>query len=321
VHAISRVIERRYIFGYEEKQYFCKLLREQAIFSGVRVVTKNVMCTHFHLLLEQVNRKKIAELTWPELEKRLSAIYNDKQVNCLRNKYENLVKIGDPKLIRRFFERYEKRMHDISVFMKELKQKFSQWYNRRNNRKGPLWEDRFKGVIVEGAQNTLLIMAAYIDLNPVRAGMVKRVEDYKWSGYGAAVGGDISSQQGLGIIFDQSHHISGEAFETDWQETSKLYRLWLYQQGRAVLGDRDAGVKGKKGFSDADLEQVIDEQGELSIAESLHYRQQYLSDCKVFGTTEFVEQEYARSRSTPGASSRYGIKKFKTSQWQEYRVM
>lgn len=35
-----------------------------------------------------------------------------------------------------------------------------------------------------------MTMAAYIDLNPVRAGIVTKAEDYRWSGYGAAMGGD-----------------------------------------------------------------------------------------------------------------------------------
>ena len=57
--------------------------------------------------------------------------------------------------------------------MQSLKQQFSQWYNKRNHRRGPLWEDRFKSVLVEADPEALLTMAAYIDLNPVRAKMVR----------------------------------------------------------------------------------------------------------------------------------------------------
>ena len=50
-------------------------------------------------------------------------------------------------------------------------QRFTQWFNGTHKRTGTLWEDRFKSVIVEDgiAAKT---MAAYIDLNPMRAGMV-----------------------------------------------------------------------------------------------------------------------------------------------------
>ena len=42
------------------------------------------------------------------------------------------------------------RMGDVSVFMKEFKQRFSRWYNRRTERFGTLWAERFKSVLVEG---------------------------------------------------------------------------------------------------------------------------------------------------------------------------
>ncbi|MGE3312392.1 MAG: transposase, partial [Limisphaerales bacterium] len=65
---------------------------------------------------------------------------------------------------------FHARMYDVSAFMKLVKQRFTQWYNRRVGRKGTLWEDRFRSVLVEGAGDALVTMAAYIDLNPVRAG-------------------------------------------------------------------------------------------------------------------------------------------------------
>ena len=65
------------------------------------------------------------------------------------------------------------RLYDLSAFVGEIKQRFSQWYNLRSERKGPLWEDRFKSVLVQGEPGVLATVAAYIDLNAVRAGIVK----------------------------------------------------------------------------------------------------------------------------------------------------
>ena len=59
--------------------------------------------------------------------------------------------------------------------MKELKQRFSRWHNRRVGRKGPVWEDRYKSVQVEDDETALRTIAAYIDLNPVRAGHRRRI--------------------------------------------------------------------------------------------------------------------------------------------------
>ncbi|MDA7922781.1 chemotaxis protein CheW, partial [Verrucomicrobiales bacterium] len=69
---------------------------------------------------------------------------------------------GDSKWEEKILNRYRRRMGDVSVFMQELKQRFSQWYNKRNSRKGTLWEGRFKSVLVEGDDQALMTMAAYI---------------------------------------------------------------------------------------------------------------------------------------------------------------
>ena len=84
--------------------------------------------------------------------------------------------------------RYTGRMHDLGGFMKSLLERFTKWFNRTHSRSGTLWGDRFKSVIVESGV-AARTMAAYIDLNPVRAGMVQDPADYRWSSYGEAVVG------------------------------------------------------------------------------------------------------------------------------------
>ena len=71
---------------------------------------------------------------------------------------------------------------------KALKQQFTQWFNGRHGRKGTLWEERYKSVLVEGAGEALATMSAYIDLNPVRAGLVDDPREYRWCGYAAGIG-------------------------------------------------------------------------------------------------------------------------------------
>jgi putative transposase len=83
-------------------------------------------------------------------------------------------------------------MHDLSEFMKGLKQRFTQWFNGHHGRRGTLWEGRFKSVLVQDGY-AARVMAAYIDLNPIRAAMVQKPEDYKWCSYGEAVKSKITS--------------------------------------------------------------------------------------------------------------------------------
>ena len=62
---------------------------------------------------------------------------------------------------------YRTKLADLSEFMKEMKQTFSRFYNKRHNRRGFFWSERFKSVIVDNG-DTLINCLAYIDLHPVK---------------------------------------------------------------------------------------------------------------------------------------------------------
>lgn len=66
--------------------------------------------------------------------------------------------------------------------MKRLGQRYVQYINRTYNRSGTLWEGRFRSSVIQ--QDTyLLTCQRYIEMNPVRAGMVSHPGEYKWSSY------------------------------------------------------------------------------------------------------------------------------------------
>jgi len=71
-----------------------------------------------------------------------------------------------------------------SPMMKSLSQRFVQYINRKHARSGRLFEDRFRSCIVD-SDEYLLRCHRYIEMNPVRAGMVEHPSRYKWSSYPA----------------------------------------------------------------------------------------------------------------------------------------
>ena len=159
---MSRIVNREFIFGAEEQEYFRKSMRDLETFSGVRVLTYCIMSNHFHLLLQ------IPEAESPdddELFRRMRAIYSKVTVANFKNELMEARERCDEEEVERLRGRFIYRMNDLSMFLKDLKQKFTQWYNRRVNRRGILWEERFKSILVEGSQHALLTMASYIDLN------------------------------------------------------------------------------------------------------------------------------------------------------------
>jgi putative transposase len=70
----------------------------------------------------------------------------------------------------------------VSLVMKSLGQRYVQYVNRRHTRTGSLWEGRFRSCLVD-TESYLLTCHRYIETNPVRAGMVARPWDYRWSSY------------------------------------------------------------------------------------------------------------------------------------------
>ena len=158
-------------------------------FSGCRVLSYCVMSNHFHLLLE-VPPMPEGGLADEELLKRLSALYSEAFVAGVAAELVEARRVGVPETeqtldtihasdtgetttarVVEIHARFTYRMHDLSQFMKGLLIRFTRWFNRIHSRKGTLWEERFKSVIVESGVAARTI-AAYIDLNPVRAGMV-----------------------------------------------------------------------------------------------------------------------------------------------------
>ena len=159
------------------------------------MLTYCLMSNHFHILVEIPDPDEVPELTEERLLELLPILYGDEAILHVTQELQRAEAAGDEKWKREILDRYQIRMGRLDVFMKELKQRFTQWFNRNNERCGTLWEDRYKSVLVEGSENALITMAAYIDLNPVRAGLVDDPKDYHWSGYGEASGGKNGSSR------------------------------------------------------------------------------------------------------------------------------
>lgn len=83
------------------------------------------------------------------------------------------------------------RRGNLSRFMQQLNGVYTQIYNRRHRKVGHLFQGRFKGILVD--ENTYLLeVCRYVDLNPIRARMVRDPGNWRWSSYSAHTGKVIS---------------------------------------------------------------------------------------------------------------------------------
>ncbi len=277
------------------------------------------MSNHFHLLVRVPERESLPKLTVESLLGLLGILYDDTQSLGIRQEIERAQASDDPKWIEQILARYELRRGDLSVFLKELKQRFTQWYNRQNNRRGTLWEDRFKSVLVEGSEQALLTMAAYIDLNPVRAGMVSDPKDYPWCGYAEAVAGKRRARAGLSAIL--RHMSYGVNRTVTWANTAPRYRLLLFGHATEREADPQMGVKARRGISEERIEAEIARGGKLSIPEILRCRVRYFCDGAIFGSVEFVNGVFEANRWRYGEKRKTGARRMRGADWGELRVL
>lgn len=318
-HCISRVVDRRFVLGAEEKEKFRALMRIYEKFTGCRVTAYCLMDNHFHLLLE-VPPLPAAGLSDSDLLKRLSAIYGEAFVAVVAKELAEARQLEAEARVAEIHRRFTYRMHDLGEFMKGLLQRYTQWHNRAHTRTGRLWEDRFKSVIVEDGV-AAKTMAAYIDLNPVRAGLVKDPAEYRWSSYGEAIGGGPKGNgktARAGLVRALCAHKGVAADASLWDDdVSRDYRRFLMAGAVEKLETR-VGRDGtqetrrkRKGMKAAEADREQERTGELSMARMLRCRVRYFTDGAVIGSRRFVNEAFANARERFGPRRKDGARKLR----------
>ena len=177
-HVVSRIGGKRFLIDEDEKRILLGMIRGAAAFSGVELYTFAVMSNHFHLLVRVPRKKAVSD---KELERRMLAWYGPGKFAAILEKWEEWTK------------------------------------TKRHENTGTIWEGRFKSILLEGSFRALMTVAGYVHLNPVRAAMVERPEESRWTGYGAGCQGDLAAQDGLRDLVSRACG----AKETEWNEAKR----------------------------------------------------------------------------------------------------
>lgn len=332
-HCVSRVVDRRFAFDLDEKEKLRTFMRMYENFSGCQVLAYCLMSNHLHVLME-VPPMPVGGLTDEALLKRLGAIYNEAQVTEVARelavaRQKVAAGLGDEAvLVGRIHERFTYRMHDLSEFMKGFMQRYTQWHNRTHKRKGHLWEDRFKSVIVEDGV-AAKTMAAYIDLNPVRAGIVEYPEQYRWSSYGEAIGGSAKGdgkKSRAGLVRALRAHKGVAADAALWKDDVALEYRRILLAGMGVRVEERVEQSGamkrivkRKGLSkeqlDAEKQRLLDagerRMGEIPFGRMLRCRVRYFTDGVVIGSRDFVDAAFDSARERFGTRRKNGARRLR----------
>jgi len=270
------------------KEVLRKQLWQIADYCGVEVLTYAIMSNHFHVLVRVPRRGAISDA---ELVRRYRVLY-PKPTRYQAARFEvieaQLKTSGEE--AKAWRDRQLALMGDLSPFMKLVKQRFSVWYNRSHERFGTLWAERFKSVLVETRSGVMRTMAAYIDLNAVRVGLVDDPKDYRFCGYAEAMGGRKLAQQGLVRLIDGGR-------TRGWEWVQGTYRQTLFGKGAAPKAGR---VK----IDATAMQEVIKAKGKLPLHEVLRCRVRYFSDGAVLGGHAFVQKHLATYQKKTGKRSR-----------------
>jgi len=280
-HVISRITGQDRLLGSNDKEYFLHLLERFTSGFFVQIHSFTILDNHFHILLTGLNLDA-QQASKKELLQRYQKLY-PKESEPPPGSYKR-----DGTLIPdedNGSERLRERLGSVSRFVQELKQTFSRWYNKNNNRKGYLWSDRFRGVIVQKGEAQLLC-SAYIDLNAVRANIVGKPEDYRWCSLGMRMRSPNRARKLL-TWFPVSHK---DAWETmglvktfHSMKALEWYRVFVYQSGGKKL-------ENKATISDQLVNDVVGFHGKLGIGGRLQYRLRNISEGIAIGNYSFIAE-------------------------------
>jgi hypothetical protein len=175
------------------------------------------------------------------------------------------------------------KLSSLSEFVREIKVVFARFYNKRPHCRGYFWGDRFKNLIVEKGE-TLINCLAYIDLNPLRAGLVERPEQYRWNSLGYHVQTN-----------NREKFLSTDFGLREFSVKSKKERIRRYRRYVYEAGSLNQPEKGRvKVIKDKTLKKERNREFELSRSDRFRYRTRYFTDSGIIGSKEFVAENYQR---------------------------
>jgi putative transposase len=285
-HCMSRTVAGQFLLGHEEKLVLRRRMRDLAEFCQIRVHTHTTLSNHFHVVLSVPAQVRLKD---GQLLKRLRRFYGPQ--HCKTEEFAQAMKHPQSPLLEALRAGYLARMGDLAVFMKELKEGFSKWFNKVHERFGTLWAERYKSVILPVLPAVMVYLAAYVDLNAVRAGLVGDPGHYEHCGYAEARARPGPAREGLACLLPGRR----------WPEQERYYRKYLYLQG-------SQGKDSEQRVLDpAEAIERLERTGRLERVEMLHLKLRPFTEGIAVGFEAFVEgifqefrQKFCKKRTQGG---------------------
>jgi len=273
-HVVSRTALPGLPITAQDKDYLLGLIRKLSTLYCTDILGFCIMGNHFHLVCRMYPASEVSD---EEIQRRCKAYYGEDQM-----------------IAGEHLESYRERLTSLGAFIKDIKQGFTRYYNRRTGRKGFFWGERFKSLIVQDGK-TLINLLAYVDLNPIRAGIVRRPEEYRWCSLG------YHQQRG-----NAGELLSLEFGLADWddldsREAVHKYREFIYETGAVDAGK---GAVIDQGIVERERRRKY----RVGRAERFLHRSRYFTDSGIIGSKEFVGEVFDRVKHLLGSQGRRRFK-------------
>ena len=268
-HLHSRIAGHRGEYGLSEAAPTRRLIELIEHFSRIyfcEVAAFSVMGNHYHLVVKFEGQRPVSRET---LRAKTQLMYPSKTAQFQIDGWSE-----------EKWEHYRRRLFDVSEYMRNIQSAFARWYNRSYQRRGRFWADRFKSVVL-GDMAAVLDCMLYVELNPVRAGLVQRPEEWQGSSIYLRELGKDGWLSPLGtFLLDQPSP----------KKALREFRERLYYRGNVPTKEGQAAIS----------QVVLDEEIARGFTSRGVYRKRlgYFVDGLAIGTEQFIRDQLTQMRES-----------------------
>lgn len=186
-HCIARCVRRAWLWGVDEyagkdyshrKAWVIERLQRLTRAFAIDVCAYAVMSNHYHLVLH-VDRERARAWSDHHVVRRWKLLF---RIPVLVQRYRagELLSQAEQAAVTKIIQDWRVRLHDVSWFMRTLNEHLARRANEEDSCTGRFWEGRFKSQALLD-ESGLLTAMAYVDLNPIRAGSARAVEEAEFT--------------------------------------------------------------------------------------------------------------------------------------------
>lgn len=185
-HVVARCVRRAWLWGYDSyagkdyshrKAWVLHRLRQLADIFSIELCAYAIMSNHYHLVL-RVDRQRMARLSHAEIVTRWTQLFSIPPL--IQRWQDGRADAAERLIAEELIERWRLRLIDISWYMRCLNEHLARRANAEDECTGRFWQGRFKSQALLDEAGLLTAMA-YVDLNPVRAGIATTPEESEFT--------------------------------------------------------------------------------------------------------------------------------------------